>query len=376
MNVKVWLIFFMLIPCFIFPQEVKIAKALDSNLFLLEDGRKIKLAHIEMPSIQAKDSLQRELASRIIQFAEERMLKKRFEIELAADHDTATALAVHLFEKYPLQRLNYNAIFLENGFGKYVGMDSIYDEQYLKAQQKVKNARSGAWNPPYFGTPFRGYYRYGVFAGLGDVDPVDGIDGNGSFTEAGMFLRVENQNLSGTEVSFGILRRVEEGYSSYFDEPTKKYRYRTISHVRYVKVRFDANNWKYFGGSLSLIYFNFDRGYCDEGPTAWLVPSLQINAGLMRKAYLSFNLINNKLGFPFSVLNIDVNYHFLNPHNQLSIGYIITTAEHEGFYNGLEIFSSFHVSNRFLFQAQGTYYPTPERYLLKVGCAMVIPVGY
>ncbi len=50
------IILFLAISAFSEAEEVKVVKILDSNLFELKDGRKIKLANVDAPSISDKNS--------------------------------------------------------------------------------------------------------------------------------------------------------------------------------------------------------------------------------------------------------------------------------------------------------------------------------
>lgn len=69
-------------------EPVKIARVLDANLFELKDGRKIKLANLETPSIHDPDPYRASLAKMIKKYGQERLAGQTLLAEFVAQRDS------------------------------------------------------------------------------------------------------------------------------------------------------------------------------------------------------------------------------------------------------------------------------------------------
>ncbi|HGY54081.1 MAG TPA: hypothetical protein ENK44_00120, partial [Caldithrix abyssi] len=79
-------------------EEIRIRKALDANVFLLEDGRKIKLAYVETPSLYSADSLRASIARRIVKYVRSNMLRAPLQMEIVEPvPEGAEVLPVRLY---------------------------------------------------------------------------------------------------------------------------------------------------------------------------------------------------------------------------------------------------------------------------------------
>ena len=132
----------------LFPQEVEITKIIDSNLFELKNGERIKLANLEIPSIYNPDTLLADFASYVKKFSEDVLLKKQLSLEYAEPVDsTLDVHNVHLYKKYVLNIVDYNEMYLEKGMGKLLEpVGEKYQEKYLKAASEAKEQKRGIWN--------------------------------------------------------------------------------------------------------------------------------------------------------------------------------------------------------------------------------------
>jgi hypothetical protein len=82
----------------VYGENVKITRVIDSNLFELNDGRRIRLSHVESPSISDPDPAIAYLAGRIKRFGEEKLPGENLTFEYAGPLDeTCSCQPVHLF---------------------------------------------------------------------------------------------------------------------------------------------------------------------------------------------------------------------------------------------------------------------------------------
>lgn len=136
-------------------QTVRVMKIIDTNLFELPDSSRIKLAGIDMPRLNNPDYLLRKTAKDASLYAENRLLNRRFKIELV--EETKEYKLVLLLEDVPLGRRVVNKYFLEEGFGRfYSNIDSSEDAvDFLKMEERAKEKERGIWksrNITQFGT--------------------------------------------------------------------------------------------------------------------------------------------------------------------------------------------------------------------------------
>lgn len=130
----------------IMAQSLKIVKILDSNLFELEDGRKIKLAGIDAPQLNNPIPLFAETANQALAYHKETILRRRVVVQSISKDDSNEYEFVYLWLEYPLENLDLNQRFLERGFGKFFNnADSTKTASLLKAEKYAKENNEGIW---------------------------------------------------------------------------------------------------------------------------------------------------------------------------------------------------------------------------------------
>lgn len=290
-------------------EKVKIAQILESNLFLLQDGRKITLAGLEMPSVNTKRPELQELVKKISKFESVNLLNQLLEMETdqPAENDSSV-LAVHLFKTYPLSRVNINARMLELGLANYSQVEiSEYHLQYLSASSKALENQSGLYREP--GPAVR---NYSVLYFSADVRNSSFLDFSTQPKpgDAYMFLftyRFLEENLSGFEFEIGQLYYKQKYYDYYYGESRNE---QTI----YLGLKTNLLG-KYFGSSLKLLFLSNKK--VDYYSTRFLLPSFDFYVGWIGNAYFSFKIIDgNLLGLYQSAFN----YHFSHVFNKIWVG--------------------------------------------------------
>ncbi|MCX6170426.1 MAG: thermonuclease family protein [Ignavibacteriales bacterium] len=119
---------------------------LDSNLFELEDGRKIKLAGIDAPQLNNPIPLFAETAKQAITYHTETILKRRVVVQSISKADSNEYEFVYLWLEYPLENLDFNQKFLERGFGKFINnVDSTKTASLMNAEKYAKENNEGIW---------------------------------------------------------------------------------------------------------------------------------------------------------------------------------------------------------------------------------------
>lgn len=141
------LLLLMLVSQVITPQSSKIIKILNTNLFQLEDGRKVRLAGIEMPPIEMPGSNMQKHINRILRYEDNTVFKRKlnFIFDGYDPGDSAVHL-VYMLQPYDLEDIDINELFLLYGFGRFINnIDSIHYEKYIKAEKKAQDRSTGLW---------------------------------------------------------------------------------------------------------------------------------------------------------------------------------------------------------------------------------------
>ena len=128
-------------------QKSKIVKILDSNLFELYDGSLIKLANLDVPNINHRNSRLREVGLNAYDYARTVLLNRSYEFiyPSSTKSDTIYKL-VHIIKEYPLETRDYTKTYLENGFGKFLPNALAGDSlKYILAQQEASQSGEGIW---------------------------------------------------------------------------------------------------------------------------------------------------------------------------------------------------------------------------------------
>ncbi|MFC1725453.1 hypothetical protein ACFL4T_07480 [candidate division KSB1 bacterium] len=284
---KLFLLFiFLMFPCFIISQErqkTKIAKILDSNLFLSSEGQLIKLANVESPSILSENS---RFARRVLLYAKEKILNHSLYYEAKKNNERTDTLNVHLFEKFMLTTVCFNKEYLRYGYGKFISSaDSTYSVIYMEAEKDAKESGNGLWksNIPSFNSIQLCFSGNSVF--------------EDKYSRSS-FLNIKFEKISRRyQTQFSLFEYFEKGESSDL----------------FIQLKFDWLS-KYFGVKFGATYFSFgDHG----GPQVFIFPVFGLKAGYMEKIYLSCNFCEDIwMGF----FDVGLNYHFSYPYGKIVIG--------------------------------------------------------
>lgn len=346
-------------------EPVKIARVLDANLFELKDGRKIRLANLDAPSIHDPDPYRAALAKMIKKYGQEQLAGQTVLAEFTAQRDSACdCFPVHLFRKFTLKTVWYNQSYLEKGYGAYLASpDSTYHSrrdgyprEYVAASEAARMSKRGIWDPARY-KPRPNRYALNLLAGAGDRPGFS----DDYYRE--LYVSYEPVRYqSAFSIVFGLMQ------TKAVDEPEAPIGYpgseiRTFNLpylIPQIRVQTD-----YFGFNLG-IFFNvrvFSRGY----PIPFLFPSISLKAGFLRAFYLSADLLND---FLFGPSSIGLNLRIAHPDIHLWIG---NTAFGEGgSVPGLRL--NVLIAGRYLLKAQGAYdFGEPEkRYGFRVGMGYVL----
>lgn len=311
-------------------EKAKIVKVLDSNLFRLKDGRLIRLANVDAPSVHDPNSHLASLAWEIRDYSKSILLSQPAEMEYAGTHwNTFDTIAVHLFQKYPFKKLWFNKMYLENGFGKFIPeADTTYRSEYLQAEAKAKQKGRGLWK---YGSlkpvePFRRSYT--VMGGI-----IENSDYHNSFKS---FLI--STDPPGSQGGFGISLSVSDSrqlqeYGGYKNE----YLFMLNPHW--------AFSGKYLGiePGYTILFSQFPTEVSSF--TFFVLLDLKVNAGLISKFYLSLDYHTDLI---FSPASVGINYLSNKPYFKLWVGYTPSFNERKMF----SMKSEFLVRNKMLFRVE------------------------
>lgn len=339
-------------------EPVKIARVLDANLFELKDGRKIRLANVETPSIHDPDPYRAALAKMIKKYGQERLAGQTLLAEFTAQRDSACdCFPAHLFQKFTLKTVWYNQSYLKEGYGTYAGSpDSTYHREYFAASEAARKSNRGIWDPARY-KPRPNRHSVNLLAGAGDRPGFS----DDYYRE--LYFSYEPVTYKNAfSIVFGLMQ------TKAVDEPEAPGGYpgseiRTFNLpylIPQIRVQTD-----YFGFNLG-IFFNV-RVFSRDYPIPFLFPSIGLKAGFLRVFYLSADLLND---FLFGPSSIGLNLRIAHPDIHLWIG---NTAFGEGSsVPGLRL--DVLIADRYLFKAQGAYdFGEPEKqYGFRVGMGYVL----
>jgi len=130
-------------------KDVKIIEILDANLFKTEDSVLIRMSNLKVPSLSDPDSARRDLAKKIIKYADLHLLDRtsRFIVSPKKSCSEKSIQSGHLFRKYPLSETNINEAFLEKGYAVYLPCDTLFMDDYSQASEKAITKKKGFWSP-------------------------------------------------------------------------------------------------------------------------------------------------------------------------------------------------------------------------------------
>ncbi|MCB0283140.1 MAG: hypothetical protein KDF60_11220 [Calditrichaeota bacterium] len=183
-------------------QDIRIEEIMDANLFLTEDSMLISMANLNVPSIYDADSVRKDLAKKIMEYAclHLRHYSCRF-IPSAQKCNVNTGQSGHLFRKYPLSDLNMNAQYLEKGYAVYLPCDTLFMQEYSSSSQNAIENRLGIWKPLRSAIPPNYFNRFRLTNwllmfqfDLENYFPIFGM--NYRWSDIFSFYRTENKSFS------------------------------------------------------------------------------------------------------------------------------------------------------------------------------------
>ncbi|MCL6099265.1 MAG: thermonuclease family protein [Bacteroidetes bacterium] len=131
----------------IFGQYVKVTKILDSNLFELEDGRKIKLAGIDAPQLNSPIPFFQKVAEQAVFYSVGNILERRVYMELISKQEKSSYQLVHIKINYLFEKSDFNKSYLMKGFGKFFdNADTTFRNDLIDAQTHAIENKDGIWN--------------------------------------------------------------------------------------------------------------------------------------------------------------------------------------------------------------------------------------
>ncbi len=267
-------------------QKVKIVKIIDTNRFQLEDGRLISLANLQIPSVTDTNKFSKALTSDILQYERKYFLNRVFWILPSPEAPSdSTVLPVHLIQKFLFNQINYNQLFLEQGFAIYKPIDSLYQSIYLQAEKKARAADKGIWNLEEYFLKKQFWFFAGseITAGY-FYDDFWNEDNNYQIISL-QFSIFNLYNWNTLRLKIGQLHNLEQGNAACEMPPVVNYKVHSI--YRYLIFSFDSN-FRYFGFTLGM--FGLDevkRGFCQEGIDRFILPMGGIRFGMLKWLYLS-----------------------------------------------------------------------------------------
>lgn len=348
-------------------EEVRIEKILDANLFLLENGHKIKLAFVETPSLDSADSSFNDLAKRIIKYARNNFLGVPLLMVIVSDTTLAKdVLPVRLYRKFPLETLCYNIVYLERGFGKYLPVAKQKDaEDFIKAERKAKNELRGIWNDR---------YRVGSGANLSSqvsfyAEYLNNNENDKQDYYYGLSFTFINMNLrnNGFEIRGGVLSRREKGVGCCDCSEFVLTPYDHTSMKNFI-ILAGLLNWDYFGFRIGLSFFHTTRGYCSENPFPVLVlPVFGIKLGRLDRLYFNFDFLRDELLLPYSL-----GITWLPRHLPMEIWSGVSM--NEAFSNQAYGLMFTYKFKRFRLHGDAVYYFRNKHYALRIGFGLPLSI--
>jgi len=246
-------------------EKIHIIRIADANLFIAEDGRFLRMAGIDAPSVASADSF---FARKAIRYM--RHLFAGRAVYFLAESHAGDTLDVHLFQKYPLSTVNLNARFIGDGYGRYKpNKHRRNDAVYVRAQERACKDGKGLWNKENL-KPVVQKPAINIF--LAAYAPNFRSSSN---SEHSSLLRMEWQHFhSGNlfQAQLFATNRVYSGEEGYTEK-------NLIAAVSY------AYLGDYFGIKGGVLLSNLIHG---EGPPRIAAMTFSLQAGLMRRQYLIF----------------------------------------------------------------------------------------
>ncbi len=286
-------------------EDVKIVKVLDSNLFELKDGREIRLAHVEAPSLSDSNKKLAFFALQIKMYAKGQFLGQMLTAEFFQPAENNSGpIPVRLVQKFLLKTVCYNLHYLESGYGKYIAEpDTLHAAAYREAEMEAKSKSRGIWNEEYYLPDAPDAYLLDLTYGAGHYS-----DWNGFYQE----IRI-NARKWGSGNGFGIRMGV-----FITEQENRTGEYKKDLDGLWLNPYF-VKDGKYFGVEPGILFIRVPDAEIKK--LIWdffLIPNLEVKAGLIKRFYLSFDFVTD---LPYSPATFGLNYIKEKPYMKLWLGY-------------------------------------------------------
>ena len=305
-------------------QDIRIIKVIDSNLFLTDTNKFVKLANIQTPSLNSKDSL---LAKEIIRYSQNHMLNKPLKCQQLSNPDNDT-LNIVLIEKFPFNEFNFNLEFLRCGYGYY---------------EKSKAAKS---NPDYLQTELKAKQKHkGIWASKEEKHKRDTLLSH--VLTSGIFFSSNHDVKKYWNISYNLYKNSKRFQLSIIPDDDVF----LLSSKIYLRRKYVSINPGLFIAQDTKTNRSF------------LLPTIGLDVGILDKIYLYFDSIS--LTIP-SILNFGLSFKFNNPYNKLSLGYF-------SFYKNTAIFTKIRIMpvKPIIFDAQAVHNFKNNKSLFFLGAGIV-----
>jgi hypothetical protein len=121
-------------------------KVIDSNLYELDSGVRIKLAGLECPSVNHPNSALREIGIKMMRYAKDTFPGRPLIIEHAFYDSESEEQYVFIYRDYPFYKEFYNEKLLSRGFGRHTDVEDTFINTQLKlAEEDAKKKKIGIW---------------------------------------------------------------------------------------------------------------------------------------------------------------------------------------------------------------------------------------
>ncbi len=209
-------------------QKVKIIRIYDNNWFETQNGLVLRLANVSLPSLGDSDSLHHWVAQKIQEYARTHLLGAECLIDVDSSFlKVGAPLQVHLFKKFPLQKMNVNKFFLEKGYGWYVPVAKApYDKEYAAAERRAKRWKLGIWRTD-FVPLITSRTSYDFVYERGNYNIFPGVTDYRSFS----YHTATESKINFFDLTVGLVQNAYKGSSLEQDQPSDFY----VEYVRYFR---------------------------------------------------------------------------------------------------------------------------------------------
>ncbi len=335
--------------------EIKIEKIIDTNLFLLNDGRKIRLANLLMPSLNDSNPIKRTIARDILSFEKKSLRNHKLELIISPTTTMQDSIiAVHLFNKSILNHVNFNKYFLEKGYARYVPEDTLFKQEYLLAEQKARSKQKVIWRPDAYLESKTALFLAGLMSSLGQFHlKENSANDRALMYGANILVTAANDWING-EIKISRLWIQEKGYGGCEMVPPYHYKSNLLYNIYFLNTRI---NHKFYGFGLGLFFLDQIKiGHCSEERYSMFVkPIFNLRVGYLPKMYLEAQFMD----VPVRLWKWHLFYRLHSSLTNLWLGFHTLSLDESFHYQGY--FKSIH------YLSFGFQYFLLNRILLRIG---------